>query len=142
MRYDDVCSENIKRANAELNMWNDLEGITALGWKRIPVEAATINDHDHSSIDPTKYYMVCDNGEWFMGKFKRDYFNKGWGIYHGYMHPLGSINMIYELSGIPEVPKELIPKIKIKRREREVCYTEEELYGCECNEDVCTCNND
>jgi hypothetical protein len=141
MNYDKACSENIKRCNTELSMWNDVEGITSLGWKRIPIEAATINDHEHSMIDPTKYYLVCEDGRWFMGKFRRAYNNHGWEIYHDYNHSLGCLSMIYELDGIPDVPKELIPRVKIRTRGREVHYTEEEEYGCECNNDVCTCNN-
>jgi hypothetical protein len=139
MNYTEACAENIKRYNTELNMWNDLEGIVNLTWKRIPIEAATINDHEHSNIHPAKYYMVCHNGKWIMGKFTRNFGNTGWEIFDGYYVPLASITMIYELSGIPEVPKKLIPRVNILTRKREVCFTEEEEYGCECNNDVCTC---
>lgn len=142
MKYRDACTENIKRANEELSMWNSLGGIIDLGLKRIPIVAKDINDHEHPDIKKNTYYMVCEDGRWFMGKFTRNYFNTGWEIYYTYNHSLGSLSMIYELSGIPEVPKELIPRVKIKTSEREVHTYEEEEYGCECNHDVCTCNND
>jgi hypothetical protein len=142
MNYSEACSENIKRANKELSMWNDLDGITSLGWKRIPIVAKDINDHEHPDIKTNTFYLVCDDGVWFMGKFTRNYWNTGWEIYKGYRRSLGSLSMIYELSGIPEIPKELIPRVDIKTREVEVSAYEEEEYGCECNHDVCTCYKD
>jgi hypothetical protein len=142
MNYHDACVENLKRANEELSMWNDVEGITALTWKRIPVVAKDINDHEHPDINKNSFYLVCEDGRWMMGKFNRNYWNDGWEFYNTYSHSLGSFSMIYELGGIPEIPKELIPRVKIKSREREYSYTEEEEYGCECNHDVCTCNNE
>ena len=139
MKYRDACIENLKRANDEIPMWNELEGILSLTCKRIPVVAKTINDHEHPDIKKNRYYLVCDGGHWFMGQFTRNYWNTGWEIHNGYARSLGSISMIYELSGIPIVPKNLIPRIEIKTRERETHSYDSEEYGCECNHDVCTC---
>lgn len=114
MNYDEACRENIKIANQELSMFNDLHGITSpLKLKRIPIQAKDINDHEHTEIDPKKTYLVNHSGRWIIGNFRRTYHNHGWEINVGmYSTTLSSITMIYELEDLPVIPTQLLDRVE------------------------------
>lgn len=126
MDRSEALIENLRICNEEITMWNTLPDISNLIWKRIPTQAKNVNDHEHTGLSADKTYLVYDTKKWLIGKFTRDMPYKGWGFKSPQVQTiyLARCIMIYEFSGLPEIPEELIPRVKADKEEEHDHYCE------------------
>lgn len=101
---DEANAENWKRHDETHNnifpsMFTDLKSLTL---KRINVVTGDRNKHQSSEINENSFYLVGDNGRWFISKPSK-LNHGGWEFEVGWSRVyLGMVDFLFEIKNLPE----------------------------------------
>lgn len=99
---DEANRENWKRSDKEHNeiFPSMLTDLSSLKLKRVNVVTGDRNNHYSSDIKENSFYLVGDNGIWYVSKPSK-LFHGGWSFNTGWSSvPLGMVDFLFEIKNL------------------------------------------
>jgi hypothetical protein len=113
----EINKENLKRWQEESNYFSKLlPDLKSLKLKRIDITGDR-NDSKHPDIDKMKWYLLCDNGCWWLTRPSEQWY--GWVFPIGWSSiQLRHIDILFEIE-LPIIPKNPLGRVPYPEDEEE-----------------------